>query len=146
LPGRRVLIDTNILVSGLVFTKGNEHQVLRLAEDRKITLVIPEIVVVEAGKVMREKFAGFEPLLDVLLRRLEPESVPIELALGEAEESVSLISDAKDVPIYAAISVAKPDYAITGDKRLRGDLRASSRVTKTTRVLSSAEFLQEFSE
>ena len=140
-----MLIDTNILVSGLVFTKGNEHAILRLAEDKRITLVIPEIVVVEAGKVMREKFMGFEPLLDVFLRRLKPESVSIETALREAEESAGLISDDKDVPIYAAIAAAKPDYAITGDKRLRDDLRASSTVTKATRVLSSAEFLKAFS-
>jgi len=54
LPGRRVLVDTDILVSGLVFTKGNEHQVLQLAEDEKITLVTPEIVMVEAEEALRE--------------------------------------------------------------------------------------------
>lgn len=139
-----MLIDTNILVSGLVFTKGNEHRILKLAEDKKITLVIPEIVRVETEIVLREKFDGFERLLDVFLRRLEPESVPIERMVRTAEKSVSLPSDAKDAPIYSAKVASRPDYAITGDKRLRSDLRKSSTVTRETRILSSAEFLQEF--
>jgi putative PIN family toxin of toxin-antitoxin system len=144
LPRRSVLVDTNILVSGLVFIKGNEHRILQLAEDEKITLIIPEIVIVETEKVLQEKFAGFERLLDIFLRRLEFESVPTEQAARAGEEFLSLLSDAKDTPIYAAIVVAKPDYAITGDKRLRNDLKKSSGVTRQTRVLSSAEFLQEF--
>ena len=77
MPLRRVLVDTNILVSGLVFTKGNEHHILQLAEDKKIILIIPEIVMIETEKVLREKFAGFERLLDVFLKRLEFEPVPI---------------------------------------------------------------------
>lgn len=144
MQGRRVLVDTNILVSGLVFTKGNEHQILQLAEDKKITLIIQEIVVVETERVLREKFVGFEGLLDVFLARLESESVVMGPALKAAEESLRLVSDAKDAPIFAAIVVAKPDYAITGDKRLRDDLKNSPTVAKETRILSSAEFLREF--
>jgi predicted nucleic acid-binding protein len=41
-PKPTVLIDTNILVSGLVFLKGNEHRILKLAEDKRIVLVLPE--------------------------------------------------------------------------------------------------------
>ena len=54
-----------------------------------------------------------------------------------------MLSDAKDAPICAAIVVTKPDYAITGDKRLRNDLKSFGG-TSQTNVLSSAEFLQEF--
>jgi len=131
-------------VSGLVFTKGNEHQILQLAEEKKITLIIPEIVVVETKKVLREKFEGLERLLEIFLGRLPSESVPTEQILRVAFESAGLLSDAEDAPIYAAIVVAKPDFAITGDKRLRSDLRRSAMVAAQTKVLSSAEFLQEF--
>jgi predicted nucleic acid-binding protein len=37
-----VLIDRNILVSGLVFLEGNEHRILNLAEDKVIILLLPE--------------------------------------------------------------------------------------------------------
>ena len=43
-PKPTVLIDTNILISGLVFLRGNEHRILKLAEDKAITLVLPEFV------------------------------------------------------------------------------------------------------
>ncbi len=142
--GPKVLVDTNILVSGLVFTKGNEHQILRLAEEDKITLIIPEIVVAETEKVLKEKFEGFERLLEILLERLSSESVPTEQVLGTVHESTSLLSDAKDASIYAAIVVAKPDFAINGDKRLRSDLRKSPNVAGQTKILSSADFLQQF--
>lgn len=36
MAGPRVLLDTNILVSGMVFTKGNEHEILRLIEEGKL--------------------------------------------------------------------------------------------------------------
>jgi predicted nucleic acid-binding protein len=46
MPKRKptVLIDTNILISGLVFLKGNEHKILKLAEDKAIALILPEFV------------------------------------------------------------------------------------------------------
>ena len=44
----RVLLDTNVLISGLVFPKGNEHRILALAEEESITLVLPEPVLIEA--------------------------------------------------------------------------------------------------
>ncbi len=32
----RVLLDTNVIVSGLVFSGGNEHRILKLAEKQQI--------------------------------------------------------------------------------------------------------------
>lgn len=43
-----VLIDVSILISGLVFLRGNEHRILKLAEDKAITLILPEFVLEEA--------------------------------------------------------------------------------------------------
>jgi len=43
-----VLIDTNILLSGLVFLDDNEHRILKLAEDKAISLALPEFVLKEA--------------------------------------------------------------------------------------------------
>ena len=91
-PAQTVLIDTNILVSGLVFTKGNEHKILRLAEGKEITLVLPEFVLKEARTVLSHRFPGHEILLDVFVQRtqhaivhtnqFEVESLGIEKASG----------------------------------------------------------------
>jgi len=50
-PKPTVLIDTNILVSGLVFLKGNEHKILKLAEDKTIVLILPQFVLHDATMV-----------------------------------------------------------------------------------------------
>lgn len=52
MPEPRVLMDTNVLISGLVFSGGNEHRILRLAEDGEITLVLPEFVLQETERVL----------------------------------------------------------------------------------------------
>ncbi|MBS7622766.1 hypothetical protein KEJ39_03720 [Candidatus Bathyarchaeota archaeon] len=55
-PKIKDLIDTNILISGLVFLKGNEHEILKLAEERKIVLVHPEFVLEEGRSVLPRSF------------------------------------------------------------------------------------------
>jgi len=48
-PKPRALLDTNILISGLFFLKGNEHKILELAEEGEIVLILPESVLREGG-------------------------------------------------------------------------------------------------
>ncbi len=140
----RVLLDTNILVSGLVFTKGNEHKILRLIEDRRVALVLPETVLIEAEKVLAEKFPRFKRLLDIFLDRIEFETVSLNHILSTLETHVGKVSDSKDASIYAAITLAGPDCVVTGDKNLRRDLRSSPEITSNTKVYSSKEFLDGF--
>lgn len=143
MAGPRVLLDTNILVSGMVFTKGNEHEILRLIEEGKLRLVIPETVLMEAKKVFAAKFAGTDKLLDLFLERIRPELVRLRDVLPLLETHTSKVEDTKDVPIYSAIILAKPDYAVTGDKPLRFDLRRWAELTSNTNVCSSRELLQQ---
>ena len=91
-----VLIDTNILVSGLVFLKGNEHRILKLAEEKAITLVLPEFVLKEARAVLGRRFPGHEIFLDTFLLRAEhtilpwsriEQDIPIRLARPETQRT-----------------------------------------------------------
>jgi hypothetical protein len=52
-----VLIDTNILISGLVSSKGNEHRILKIAEDKEIVLILPRALE-EAGMVFCPSRSG----------------------------------------------------------------------------------------
>jgi uncharacterized protein len=135
-PG--VLLDTNILISGLVFPKGNEHQILTMAEEEKITLVLPEPVLIEAREVMSEKFPGFETLLELFVNRVGFESVDVKDISARLE--VNKVRDKKDAPIFAAAAISRSDYVITGDGTLRSDLANSPEIS--AKVCSSKEFLQ----
>lgn len=140
----RVLLDTNILVSGIAFKKGNEHQILRLAERGRITLVLPETVLMEAKEVLMKKFRGFEKLLDIFVTNIRFESVSVRDVLSKVETYTGMVRDTKDVSILTAVALAEPDYVVTGDKILRLDLKDSSDIMENTKVCSSIEFLRYF--
>ena len=138
----RVMLDTDILVSGLVFRRGNEHEVLRKVEDKEVTLVLPDSVVAEAREVFAEKFKGFEGLLELFLERVKPdaESVSLSQVLIQAEKVEAQVRDGKGATFYAAAQIAAPDYAVTGDRAPREDLLKSD-AAKGTRVVTSKELL-----
>lgn len=143
MPKARVLLDTNILLSGLVFNQGNEHQILRALEDRQLALVLPETVLVEAKRVLATKFSGFERVLELFLDRIECELLSLERLLPAIKDCEEKVRDRKDAPLYAVIILARPNYVVTGDKALRVDLKTSAEIIRDTKVCSSREFLDE---
>lgn len=140
----KVLLDTNVVVSGLVFLKGNEHEILKLAEGREIMLSLPEFVIEETRAVLTHSFAGHEVLFDVFLAVVGYAVLPWR----EIEPLISVyrkfVRDKKDAPILASVVVAKPDFAVTGDLALREDLKRCSEV-RPTKVCSSKQFLETMS-
>lgn len=136
-----MLLDTNILVSGLIFLRGNEHQILRLIEEGKFKLILPESVLIEAKKTLGEKFKGFEELFDIYLSKTKTETISTDRILPLATTYDKQVRDKTDLPIYIAIILTEPQYAITGDKRLREDLLNSHRISRKTQVCTSREFL-----
>jgi predicted nucleic acid-binding protein len=134
----RVMLDINILIFGLVFRGGNEHKILGLVERGSLRLVLPEFVVWETKKILRDKFSGYEALMDLFLSHVDYEEISwssIEEALKEVN---GVLRDVKDTPILASILFAGPDYTVTGDKGLRDDLNS---YLGSSKVYSSADFL-----
>ena len=141
-----VLIDTNILISGLVFLEGNEHRILKLAEDKAITLELPEFVLKEARAVLGRRFHGHEEFLDAFLRRAEHTVVP----WNRIEQDIPLhqgeVRDAKDAAVLTSTILAKPNFAVTGDRTLREDMKRSRHAARVTTICSSSEFLKNVSK
>lgn len=69
------------------------------------------------------------------------------LAWKEIDESVSLyekkVRDRKDAPVLAAVVVARPDFAVTGDVALREDMKRCQDAPRVTSICSSRQFLKE---
>ncbi len=139
-----VLIDTNILVSGLVFLEGNEHRILKLAEDEAITLVLPEFVLKEARAVLGRRFPGHEVFLDAFLMRTKHIVVP----WSRIEQDIPLyqgeVRDAKDAAVLTSTILAKPNFTVTGDRTLREDMKHFQEAARITTICSSSEFLKNF--
>ncbi len=141
-----VLIDTNILVSGLVFLEGNEHRILKLAEGKAITLVLPEFVLKEARAVLGRRFPGHEVFLDAFLPRAEHTIVPWKRIERDISLYQGAVRDAKDAAVLASTIFTKPNFVVTGDKTLREDMRRCREATRVTTICSSSEFLREISK
>ncbi len=138
-----MLLDTNILISGLTYLKGNEHQILRLLEQHQFTLILPETVILETKRVLARKFEGFEELSEIFLSKVKPQVFPLTSILQHAKRHTGAVRDITDLPVYITALLTRPDYAVSGDEKLREDLRRSEEITRHTKVCSSREFLRE---
>ena len=116
---KRVVIDSNVIISGLFF-KGNEMEILDQAVSGDFkTLISPEILK-EVETVILRKFEGIRTFLDAL-KLFELFLDMAKMVPGERYEclipqSKKMLRDVKDVPILAMALFSKPDFLVTGDK------------------------------
>lgn len=104
----RILIDTNILFSALVFPHSKPAQaLLYIADNHEIVLCDRNIT--ELRDILKRKAPKYLPDAEVLLAEMAYELIP---AVDHAEK---LIRDAKDQPILNAAIVSNVDVILTGD-------------------------------
>lgn len=108
----RVVLDSNVIVSGLNFP-GNERLVLDLALRGRFDLYLSPFVLQEVDGVLVRKFAWNEGRASQVLRRLrgaatviEPQRLPSVVEGNQADNRI----------LECAVEAAA-DYLITGDKR-----------------------------
>jgi len=105
----RVLVDTNVLFSALLFPDSVPAQALyRVAEAHEMVLCDRNIS--ELRSILKRKAPKYLADADVLLTEMAYEIIP---AVFSAEK---LIRDAKDMPILNAAIVSEVDVILTGDK------------------------------
>ena len=105
----RILIDTNILFSALLFHR-SKHAVALLYIARNHEMVLCERNIAELRDILNRKAPKYLPDAEVLLSEMSYELIP---AVDHAEK---LIRDVKDQPILNAAIVSDVDMIITGDK------------------------------
>lgn len=105
----KILIDTNILISALLFPKSKPSKAL-IYTSTYHEMVLCDQNLTELRKVLNRKAPYALPDAEVLLAELSYELIP---AAYHAEK---LIRDAKDQPILNAAIVADVDIILTGDK------------------------------
>ena len=105
----RILVDTNILFSALLFPHSKPAQaLLYLADHHEIVLCDRNLA--ELRDILERKAPRYLPDAEVLLAELSYELIP---AVDHAEK---LIRDAKDQPILNAAVVSDVDVILTGNK------------------------------
>ncbi len=108
----RVVLDTNVIVSGLNFP-GNERLVLELAVRGRFDLYLSSFILEEAAGVLRRKFDWDEERASEALRTLSkaatviyPRRLPEVIGEGHADNRI----------LECAVE-ASADYLVTGDRR-----------------------------
>jgi putative PIN family toxin of toxin-antitoxin system len=114
----RIVTDTNVLVSGLLWI-GLPHQIIRLAENKRIALCLSLSIINELSEVLqRRKFA---PRISILNTSSE-EIVESLLSITEVIQPVNLFSviraDPSDNKILDCAYAAHAHYIISGDQHL----------------------------
>lgn len=105
----RILIDTNVLFSALVFPNSKPARAMFYVADNH-EIVLCDRNIVELREILRRKAPQYLSDAEVLLAEMSYELIP---AVDHAEK---LIRDAKDQPILNAAIVSDVDVILTGDK------------------------------
>lgn len=105
----RILIDTNILFSALVFPGSKPAQLLLYIADHH-EIVLCDQNIAELREILKRKAPQFLPDAEVLLAEMSYELIP------GIEHGEKLIRDVKDQPILNAAIVSDVDMILTGDK------------------------------
>jgi putative PIN family toxin of toxin-antitoxin system len=135
----RVFVDTNVLVSGTAF-KGNERELIRMGVAGIVKLVLADAVILEARRVIRDKFPEYESGLDWVLTKADYHPVP-RPSPRQITAAARLVRDPDDAAVLASILASNPDVALTGDKDLLTD-----EVKAIAPMCTCAEYLRRLGE
>ncbi len=112
----RLFLDTNVIVSGLLF-HGPEAELLLEAERGSYTAVLSVEVIAEARRVLRDKFRLPEREVDEAVQALTHELAPAPPREAVAA-ALRLLRDPADAPILASALHAAVSALVTGDRDL----------------------------
>ena len=129
--GRRVVFDTNILVSALVFPGGQGEAALRRIIDQTNQLVLSRPIVDELLDVLSRKFArDAEELAHVAVFITELATVVAP------KRRLHVVKDEPDNRILECAVAGRAEAIVTGDKAL-----LALKLFRKTRILSLREYI-----
>ena len=128
----RVVIDTNVLISGL-FWKGSPRRVIDLAADHTIEAFIGISIIKELHDVLKEDFCvPAEKLTDIL-----KDVVTFCRIIPAKELPIAGLRDPNDAHVLSCVVAGKVQFIITGDKDL-----LTLKTYKRIAIVTPSEFLK----
>ena len=109
----RVFVDASVLFAACYSASGASREIVRLAIQGGVRLVMSDVVQEEARRNLKAKAPKALPFLDQLL-----ELVPYELVEATREEVLraQAYTEAKDAPVVAAAVQAQAEYLFNLDR------------------------------
>ena len=131
----RVVLDTNIIVSGLAYA-GNERRVIELARGAQFELFLSTHILRELEGVMPRKFDWPSERVSRNINNLRSIATIIESPPPSSSEQIT--NHAEDDRILDCVAAAEADFLVTGDRRHLLPLRAFG----NARIVTAADFLE----
>ena len=108
----KIVLDTNIVVSGLLSSQGNPAQVLMLALAGAVQVCHDERILAEYAEVLARPRFKFDPKrVREVLTKIETDG----LAVDASEHSGLDLPDTDDEPFLAVALTASADFLVTGN-------------------------------
>ena len=108
----RVMLDTNVLISALLFPSNKMDEIINFISSEH-DLILSSFVVDELKAVVASKFPSKTETIDMLLANMDYELVCTPDIIPKG---LFKIRDEKDYPVLYTAIVGNTDVLITGDK------------------------------
>jgi putative PIN family toxin of toxin-antitoxin system len=131
----KVVLDTNVLVSAILFG-GNPEKVLNMAAEKKIEMLISSQILEEFMNVLQNKFGFSQDITELSASEIKEIST---LVMPTQRLNVIKEKDADNRVLECAVE-GKAQYIVTGDTKHLQPLKEY----KGIRILSPAQFGEIF--
>lgn len=132
----KVVLDTNIYLSGLIFPDSMPEEVLNLGRNRRILIYISPFILFEIKNILVKKFDCTEDYA----KKLEDEILRFTIIVQPLAK-INVIKDNKDDNrILECAVTAKANFLVSGDKKHILCLKK----IKNTEIVSAKDFLNHF--
>ncbi len=129
----KVVLDTNIYLSGLIFPGSAPEEVLNLGRKRQILVYISPFILSEIKNILISKF----DYSDDYAKKLTDEVLKFTVLIQPITK-INIIKENKDDNhILECAVAAKADFLVSGDKKHILHLKK----IKDTKIISAKEFL-----
>jgi len=131
----RIVVDTNVLLSGIFFEKGNEAQVLKLILEEGVGLLASLETLEELRETLTRPRFNLSPSESLAIFQVILEKCEVILNINDAEVKCR---DRDDQKFLDCAHTGRAEYLVTGDPDLL-DIRQVGR----TRILRAAQLIRE---
>jgi putative PIN family toxin of toxin-antitoxin system len=108
----KIVLDTNVLVSGLLRSQGNPAQVLALVLAGAVQICHSQSILSEYREVLARPRFKFDPQrVREVLEKIESDGLPVD---SSGHDDLNL-PDPDDAPFLAAALAASADFLVTGN-------------------------------
>ncbi|MBI2311561.1 MAG: putative toxin-antitoxin system toxin component, PIN family [Betaproteobacteria bacterium] len=115
----KVVLDTNVLLSGLMFPDGTPGRIVAAWAEARFDVAFSLYQLAEIGRVLeypkvRRKLGWDDQRIEQFIKQLYIRAEVVELG----PISVEVPRDSSDAPILATLAAARADILVTGDRDL----------------------------